>query len=107
MNRLAFEEACAIFKRGLVSRAAPHRYYEELYDHKRYYEVSVWWGAGEAEVGLVFAMDSSCWKGEIDWERIEEILQKKQAAITFQMGSGEYVWWLNDLSETKRGKFYP
>lgn len=102
MNRLEFEAAVAAFKRDVIQNnhwdTLKHRYHEEYTDHKRFYELSVWWGTGESEVGVVFTANCVTWKGVVDWRRIREIVAAQEGFIKFNEPSN-MIWNLADLTQ--------
>lgn len=85
----------------MVATYNPDRYWEELYDHKRLYELSLWYGEGEAEIGVVFSMNAKDWDGEFDKARLAAVMADRVDFITFQMETSQRIWDLADLSAAR------
>jgi hypothetical protein len=100
MDRLTFLDLITRFKFNVLRLPlkVPHRYHEELNDHQRIYELSVWWGTGEEEAGVAFRADARVWDGNVDFSRIKEILLDESGYITFGTWTHSRIWDLNDLS---------
>lgn len=79
------------------------RHAEECYDHKRVREISVWFSPSHGqEFGYIFLAHASNWDGQIDWDRIKEILSEEN--FNFAIGPAEEtkVWDLARLTTQKQ-----
>jgi hypothetical protein len=101
LTRQEFHTAWAEFKLLLLTKHKPHRYYEELYDHKRWAEISLWWGVEELEEGVVFIARSRDWDGGVDWDRLCGIIEGKEGFLKFDTPSSNKLWDLSDLRAQK------
>ena len=70
-----------------------------IYNHKRIREFSVWYISSGQEFGHVFLAKVD-WNGQVDWERIAEIIQDHNLAV----GPFEdvKVWDLSNLKDQEK-----
>lgn len=104
MDQPEFLKACNKFKFSVRGKPEMpiHRYWEELIDHQRHYELSLWWGTGIDEAGVAFWAEAHTWDGTVDWDRVNEIIADKANYIRFDQHTHDRMWNLADLSKPLR-----
>lgn len=101
MDRLKFYDRIMTLKALLLQKYVPDRHWEEMYDHRRTYQISLWYGEGQAETGVLFQVEAGTWDGNIDETRIDAIMADKAQYITFDKPSYQLTWDLADLSKMR------